>query len=309
MCLLPRVLNGIIMLGKAGDIIEDAEQRRANGDTSMADVSNLERSFNAKANNCNLTTDSSSITSTPIKIKREATDVGILTSNNLWTKEMDSKFKMESATSSPNKVFKSEPEETPFSTPNHTLSKRIKSKRVRLDSGAQVQEIEPYHHYYQLSDELADAEFQQSNSNSAPSSLLTLKLTPADSGSGASSPVSTFDDTSSIDLCPANLMTNSMVNLASVGLNQGPHTPDGEVGGSNMSSSVRSSCSSLSAAGEEVGNDEGTEELMETSTGSSNSEANRTAVESNLNQSHRSASAPDVSRLNRDEEGDGNTNR
>ena len=168
--------------------------------------------------------------------KKESNFKENLTSNSLWPNSNNS---------------------TPFSTPSHGVVQRIKGKRVRLDSGAQVQEIEPYHQYYHLSEEATNGQFKSESSPQKPNLELvgfnkntkgTTESPVSPVISQISSPDSVGDD-SSIDYQPnpqAGLMTNSMVNLASVGLNQGPQTtPVSDSESFSKMNSGRSSCASL----------------------------------------------------------------
>lgn len=149
---------------------------------------------------------------------------------------------------------------TPFTTPTH-LVKRVKGKRVRLDSGPMVQEIEPYP-YYELDESDNDqTEDVQCLKTEGQDGKLQLRLTlPSSSttsvtvSSASSTPSSpgAYDSTS-LSFChdtQGGLMANSMVNLASVGLNQGPHSPEEETRPSL--SSLRSSCTSLTAVEDEL---------------------------------------------------------
>ena len=253
------MLNGIVMLGKAGDIIEEAERRKSQDsslDSTLQDSKSTNKTLSEEL--------SKPFSNSPFKSTKNIFSNS--TANNLAndiltpnSKEQNvaaaSDVKKEFADNVQNcSVLSSTPKRnssndatnchmeqnslfaTPANTPTHLIKR---TKRVRLDSGAQVQEIEPYSHYCELSDnERTDG--------------LHLPLSSLAANSDLPSPASY--DSSSASFGHGGLMTNSMVNLASVGLNQGPQTPDGESQDSRFSS-LRSSCASLSTVDVEVDKD------------------------------------------------------
>lgn len=120
---------------------------------------------------------------------------------------------------------------TPFTTPTHLVKRGAHGKRVRLDSGAMIQEIEPrsYYDYSALDDDENEIRDNSSDENCTKKNIdLRLSLVSGSchtedcAGNASPDPYDASFDSR------AGLLANSMVNLASVGLNQGPHSPEME---------------------------------------------------------------------------------
>ena len=279
------VLNGIVMLGKACDLIQDAEKRKTQADTEASNSKQADETTFKTSSNTN-----TSMYKSPDKYSAKppstACDVAhekcscsaLIATRTIPTIDckVDDKNGLESPSpcrtsplmmsSTPIKCaaaervkavhssFSSNISEssvlndsdeavttalysTPFTTPTH-LVKRVKGKRVRLDSGAMVHEIEPYY-CSEISSE--DDSVQPTSEKNLGKHKLRLSLgenhpvqsdqAVAGKNSFGSTPNSPGPYDTSLSFnndTRGGLMANSMVNLASVGLNQGPHSPEEE---------------------------------------------------------------------------------
>lgn len=290
-----RVLNGIVMLGKACDIIKDAERRKEQADTTfdMASASVLVTdkpsngastsvsSVSALHKNSSSFSDadpsflSSSCTSgcssgkteccsccsrrtTEIPTQKTDEEDGLayltpVKSNSCFSFSTPLKANLETSSE---EVFTSEEVvvtggfTTPFDSPTH-LVKRHKSKRVRLISGAMVQEIEPYINY-SIEDDNESTLTEDPTKLKNDLRLNLSQFSETKDGESTSKSVSSsprpYDDSSSMSFglnSQDGLMANSNVNLASVGINEGPHSPIIGNESSGFSSPERENATSL----------------------------------------------------------------